>query len=43
MLGLTIVLSRQLGRPVIDRTGLKDSFNFKLEWTPDLGQSAGAF
>ena len=40
---LTQVLSNQLGRPVIDRTGLKGNFDFKLEWTPDPGQSAGPF
>ena len=38
---LTGTLSNQLGRPVIDRTGLKGNFDFKLEWTPDPGQSAG--
>jgi uncharacterized protein (TIGR03435 family) len=36
---LTRSLSSQLGRPVIDRTGLKGNFDFKLEWTPDPGQS----
>lgn len=38
--GLTMVLSNQLGRPVIDRTGLKGNFDFKLTWTPDPGQPA---
>jgi bla regulator protein BlaR1 len=37
---LTQSLSSQLGRPVIDRTGLKGNFDFKLEWTPDPGQPA---
>jgi uncharacterized protein (TIGR03435 family) len=40
---LTQSLSNQLGRPVIDRTGLKGNFDFKLEWTPDPGQSGGPF
>jgi bla regulator protein blaR1 len=40
---LTNVLSNQLGRPVIDRTGLKGHFNIKLEWTPDPGQAGGPF
>ena len=31
-------LSRQLGRKIIDKTGLKGSFEFNLEWTPELGQ-----
>ncbi|MBZ5612140.1 MAG: TIGR03435 family protein [Acidobacteriia bacterium] len=39
---LTNVLSNQLGRPVIDRTGLQGPFDLKLEWTPDPGQ-AGPF
>jgi bla regulator protein blaR1 len=28
-------LSQQLGRPVLDRTGLTSRYDFKLEWTPD--------
>jgi uncharacterized protein (TIGR03435 family) len=32
---LTTALATQLGRSVIDQTGLQGAFNFKLEWTPD--------
>ena len=38
---LTRTLSSQLGRTVIDRTGLTGNFDFKLTWTPDPGQSVG--
>jgi bla regulator protein blaR1 len=38
---LVTVLSDQVGRPVIDRTGLKGNFDFKLQWTPDPGQPMG--
>ena len=34
------VLARQLGRPVIDRTGLTGRYDIKLQWTPDPGQNA---
>jgi uncharacterized protein (TIGR03435 family) len=40
---LTNTLSNVLGRPVIDRTGLKGNYDFKLQWTPDPGQSGGPF
>jgi uncharacterized protein (TIGR03435 family) len=32
---LTTQLSNQLGRPVIDKTGLTGSFDYTLSWTPD--------
>jgi uncharacterized protein (TIGR03435 family) len=31
-------LSRQLGRVVIDATGLKGEYDYALQWTPDPGQ-----
>jgi uncharacterized protein (TIGR03435 family) len=37
---LTANLTRRLGRPVIDKTGLIGAFDFKLEWTPDENQVA---
>jgi bla regulator protein blaR1 len=37
MLLLVRVLSDQLGRVVIDKTGLTGKYNFKLHWTPDPG------
>ena len=40
---LASTLSSQLGRPIIDRTGLTGHYDFKLKWTPDPGQSAWLF
>jgi uncharacterized protein (TIGR03435 family) len=31
-------LSQQLGRPVIDKTGITGFYDIKLQWTPELGQ-----
>jgi len=38
MAGLTFQLSVQLGRTVIDKTGLAGEYDFALEWAPDPGQ-----
>jgi uncharacterized protein (TIGR03435 family) len=38
---LAMVLSNQLGRPVIDKTGLTGKYNYKLQWTPDSGPTGG--
>jgi uncharacterized protein (TIGR03435 family) len=35
-------LSSQLGRIVVDKTGLNGNFTFKLEWTPDSVRDADA-
>ena len=34
---LLMVLSNAVGRPVVDKTGLKGTYDIKLEWTPDSG------
>jgi uncharacterized protein (TIGR03435 family) len=39
---LTTALANQVGRPVLDRTGLNGSFNFKLEWIPDAAPGGDA-
>jgi uncharacterized protein (TIGR03435 family) len=33
--GLVNTLANMLGSPVLDKTGLKGFYDFKLEWTPD--------
>ena len=35
LLHLLHVLQSQVGRPVVDRTGLTGHYNFVLKWTPD--------
>jgi uncharacterized protein (TIGR03435 family) len=35
---IVTALSRTLGRPVIDQTGLTGKYDIKLEWTPDKSQ-----
>jgi uncharacterized protein (TIGR03435 family) len=37
---LAYKLSRLLGRPVVNNTGLEGNYDFKLEWTPDPGPPA---
>lgn len=37
---LVMMLSQQLGRSVLDQTGLKGSYNIDLKWTPDQSQHA---
>ena len=34
-------LGLQLGRPVIDKTGLTGRYDFTLEWTPEPGEGGG--
>ncbi len=40
MAGLVRLLSGQLGRTVVDKTGLTGDFDYKLDWTPDEMASA---
>lgn len=37
---LVSALAGQLRRPVLDRTGLKGAFDFKLEWAPDTDSTS---
>lgn len=36
------VLSLQVGRPTVDKTGLRGHYNFNLKWSPDLGPAASS-
>jgi uncharacterized protein (TIGR03435 family) len=40
MKDLAYKLSRLLGRPVVNNTGLDGNYDFRLEWTPDAGAPA---
>ena len=43
LLGLIRGLSAQLGQTIIDKTGLKGLYDFKLQWIPDMNQGVGPF
>lgn len=43
LLGLIRGLSAQLGRTIIDKTGLTGLYDFKLQWTPDINRESGPF
>jgi len=36
-------LSQQLGRPVVDKTGITGEFDIEMHWTPEPGQGGGPF
>jgi uncharacterized protein (TIGR03435 family) len=40
MASLAIILSKQLGRTVLDQTGLKGKYDIPLQWTPDESPAA---
>jgi uncharacterized protein (TIGR03435 family) len=42
MANLSLMLARQLDRPVLDRTGLTGKYNFQFTWTPDTGPCSGS-
>jgi uncharacterized protein (TIGR03435 family) len=37
---LVFQLSSQLGRPVVDKTGLTGKYDITLQWTPDQGPAS---
>jgi uncharacterized protein (TIGR03435 family) len=39
MESLARLLSEQLGRTVLDQTGLKGNYDFTLQWTPEQGEA----
>ena len=38
---LVNLLSQQLGRPILDQTGLKGIYDFTLQWTADMSSGGG--
>ena len=38
---LVMMLSQQLGRQLVDQTGLKGTYDFTLQWTSDMGLGGG--
>jgi uncharacterized protein (TIGR03435 family) len=40
MASLVLALSQSMDRPVVDKTGFSDAFDFRLTWTPDSGADA---
>jgi uncharacterized protein (TIGR03435 family) len=40
MASLVMMLAQQLGRTVLDQTGLKGNYDINLQWTPDESQAA---
>jgi len=41
MANLTQMLAQNVGRPVIDKTELKDTYDVEMKWTPEPGQGMG--
>jgi uncharacterized protein (TIGR03435 family) len=41
--GIAALLAQQLSRPVIDKTDIKGSYDFNLQWTPDETQRGMGF
>jgi len=37
---LLVLLSHEIGRPIVDKTGLTSTYDFTLSWTPDQGAEA---
>jgi uncharacterized protein (TIGR03435 family) len=42
MANLSLMLARQLDRPVLDRSGLAGKYNFQFAWTPETGTCSGS-